>query len=64
MFFFIIQAYMPRGKGDTYGPDKCDASALLNLFIFCDHLNNIDQIKKIREVSNNECLNDISFINS
>ncbi|XP_058042214.1 LOW QUALITY PROTEIN: uncharacterized protein CXorf38 homolog [Ahaetulla prasina] len=56
----LAQAYMPCGKGNTYGPDKCDASALLNLFIFCDHFNNIDP-KKIRVVSNNEikCHNEL-----
>ncbi|XP_066475025.1 uncharacterized protein CXorf38 homolog isoform X2 [Tiliqua scincoides] len=44
----FAKAYMPRGKADTSGPDKCDASALLNLFNFCNHFSNIDQ-KKIRE---------------
>ncbi|XP_029139782.1 uncharacterized protein CXorf38 homolog [Protobothrops mucrosquamatus] len=52
----LAKAYMPRGKADTYGPDKCDASALLNLFIFCDHFNNIDP-KKIREVI--KCRNEL-----
>ncbi|XP_061483436.1 uncharacterized protein CXorf38 homolog isoform X2 [Rhineura floridana] len=45
----LAKAYMPRGKADICGPDKCDASALLNLFTFCDHFSNIDQ-KKVREV--------------
>nr|XP_028583202.1 uncharacterized protein CXorf38 homolog isoform X2 [Podarcis muralis] len=50
------QAYMPRGKADICGPDKCDASALLNLFNFCDHFSNIDQ-KKVREVI--KCRNEL-----
>uniref|UniRef100_A0ABM5FY46 Uncharacterized protein CXorf38 homolog isoform X3 n=1 Tax=Pogona vitticeps TaxID=103695 RepID=A0ABM5FY46_9SAUR len=45
----LAKAYMPRGKADSCGPDKCDASALLNLFSFCDHFSNIDQ-KKVREL--------------
>ncbi|XP_015746535.1 uncharacterized protein CXorf38 homolog isoform X1 [Python bivittatus] len=52
----LAKAYMPRGKADTYSPDKCDASALLNLFIFCDHFNSIDP-KKIREVI--KCRNEL-----
>ncbi|XP_074851092.1 uncharacterized protein CXorf38 homolog isoform X2 [Carettochelys insculpta] len=43
------QAYMPRGQADISGPEKCDISALLNLFNFCDHFSGIDQ-KKVREV--------------
>ncbi|XP_066475024.1 uncharacterized protein CXorf38 homolog isoform X1 [Tiliqua scincoides] len=52
----FAKAYMPRGKADTSGPDKCDASALLNLFNFCNHFSNIDQ-KKIREVI--KCRNEL-----
>ncbi|XP_053242889.1 uncharacterized protein CXorf38 homolog isoform X3 [Podarcis raffonei] len=47
---------MPHGKADICGPDKCDASALLNLFNFCDHFSNIDQ-KKVREVI--KCRNEL-----
>ncbi|XP_053162294.1 uncharacterized protein CXorf38 homolog isoform X2 [Hemicordylus capensis] len=47
---------MPRGKADICGPDKCDASALLNLFNFCDHFSNVDQ-KKVREVI--KCRNEL-----
>ncbi|XP_028583201.2 uncharacterized protein CXorf38 homolog isoform X1 [Podarcis muralis] len=52
----LAKAYMPRGKADICGPDKCDASALLNLFNFCDHFSNIDQ-KKVREVI--KCRNEL-----
>ncbi|XP_020639538.3 uncharacterized protein CXorf38 homolog isoform X1 [Pogona vitticeps] len=52
----LAKAYMPRGKADSCGPDKCDASALLNLFSFCDHFSNIDQ-KKVREVI--KCRNEL-----
>ncbi|XP_062982595.1 uncharacterized protein CXorf38 homolog [Elgaria multicarinata webbii] len=52
----LAKAYMPRGKADCYGPDKCDASALLNLFTFCDHFSNIDP-KKVREVI--KCRNEL-----
>ncbi|KAH0624776.1 hypothetical protein JD844_032567 [Phrynosoma platyrhinos] len=52
----MAKAYMPRGKADSCGPDKCDASGLLNLFTFCDHFSNIDQ-KKVREVI--KCRNEL-----
>ncbi|XP_053242887.1 uncharacterized protein CXorf38 homolog isoform X1 [Podarcis raffonei] len=52
----LAKAYMPHGKADICGPDKCDASALLNLFNFCDHFSNIDQ-KKVREVI--KCRNEL-----
>ncbi|XP_074851083.1 uncharacterized protein CXorf38 homolog isoform X1 [Carettochelys insculpta] len=45
----LAKAYMPRGQADISGPEKCDISALLNLFNFCDHFSGIDQ-KKVREV--------------
>ncbi|XP_015273958.1 PREDICTED: uncharacterized protein CXorf38 homolog isoform X3 [Gekko japonicus] len=45
----FAKAYMPRGKADISGPDKCDAAALLNLFNFCDHFSSIDQMK-VREL--------------
>ncbi|XP_060090115.1 uncharacterized protein CXorf38 homolog isoform X2 [Heteronotia binoei] len=44
----FAKAYMPRGKADISGPDKCDASALLNLFNFCDHFSSIDRTKVIK----------------
>ncbi|XP_077199023.1 uncharacterized protein CXorf38 homolog isoform X2 [Paroedura picta] len=52
----FAKAYMPRGKTDISGPDKCDASALLNLFNFCDHFSSIDQTK-VREVI--KCRNEL-----
>ncbi|XP_044297851.1 uncharacterized protein CXorf38 homolog isoform X1 [Varanus komodoensis] len=52
----LAKAYLPRGKADSPGPDKCDASALLNLFTFCDYFSDIDQ-KKIREVI--KCRNEL-----
>ncbi|XP_054829109.1 uncharacterized protein CXorf38 homolog isoform X2 [Eublepharis macularius] len=52
----FAKAYMPRGKVDISGPDKCDASALLNLFNFCDLFSNIDQMK-VREVI--KCRNEL-----
>nr|XP_014434451.1 uncharacterized protein CXorf38 homolog isoform X2 [Pelodiscus sinensis] len=45
----LAKAYMPRGQMNISGPEKCDASALLNLFNFCNHFKGIDQ-KKVREV--------------
>ncbi|XP_048348260.1 uncharacterized protein CXorf38 homolog [Sphaerodactylus townsendi] len=52
----FAKAYMPRGKSDISGPDKCDASALLNLFNFCDHFSSVDQIK-VKEVI--KCRNEL-----
>ncbi|XP_060626171.2 uncharacterized protein CXorf38 homolog isoform X2 [Anolis sagrei] len=52
----IAKAYMPPGKADSCGPDKCDASGLLNLFTFCDYFSDIDQ-KKVREVI--KCRNEL-----
>ncbi|XP_069745472.1 uncharacterized protein CXorf38-like [Narcine bancroftii] len=51
----VAKVYMPRGQANRQGPENCDAAALLNLFVFCDHFH--FQRQKIIEVI--KCRNDL-----
>ncbi|XP_051870107.1 uncharacterized protein CXorf38-like isoform X2 [Pristis pectinata] len=47
----VAKVYMPRGQANRRGPENCDAAALLNLFIFCDHFH-FERQKLIEEFQN------------
>ncbi|XP_072901652.1 uncharacterized protein CXorf38-like isoform X2 [Hemitrygon akajei] len=49
------KVYMPRGQANRRGPENCDAAALLNLLIFCDHFH--FERRKVIEVI--KCRNDL-----
>ncbi|XP_051870108.1 uncharacterized protein CXorf38-like isoform X3 [Pristis pectinata] len=51
----MFEVYMPRGQANRRGPENCDAAALLNLFIFCDHFH--FERQKLIEVI--KCRNDL-----
>ncbi|XP_059824239.1 uncharacterized protein CXorf38-like [Hypanus sabinus] len=51
----VAKVYMPRGQANRRGPENCDAAALLNLFIFCDHFH--FERRKVIEVI--KCRNDL-----